>query len=81
MRPLCNFFKDLYTLILLILQIGIRFHVIVPSATYVIFKCMFQSLPTSKSFFVCCTGRSPNTKRLNLEAVGVELDRIGAVKV
>ncbi|CAO2821971.1 unnamed protein product [Amaranthus hypochondriacus] len=27
------------------------------------------------------TGRSPNTKRLNLEAVGVELDRIGAVKV
>ncbi|KAL8481153.1 hypothetical protein ACS0TY_027085 [Phlomoides rotata] len=27
------------------------------------------------------TGRSPNTKRLNLEAVGVELDRTGAVKV
>ncbi|XP_039116822.1 glutathione reductase, cytosolic [Dioscorea cayenensis subsp. rotundata] len=27
------------------------------------------------------TGRSPNTKRLNLEAVGVEVDRIGAVKV
>lgn len=27
------------------------------------------------------TGRSPNTKRLNLEAVGIELDRTGAVKV
>ncbi|GMY26837.1 glutathione reductase, chloroplastic [Fagus crenata] len=27
------------------------------------------------------TGRAPNTKRLNLEAVGVELDRTGAVKV
>ncbi|KMZ69798.1 Glutathione-disulfide reductase [Zostera marina] len=27
------------------------------------------------------TGRVPNTKRLNLEAVGVELDKIGAVKV
>ncbi|KAK2978827.1 hypothetical protein RJ640_024810 [Escallonia rubra] len=27
------------------------------------------------------TGRIPNTKRLNLEAVGVELDRTGAVKV
>ncbi|CAA3011698.1 glutathione reductase, chloroplastic [Olea europaea subsp. europaea] len=27
------------------------------------------------------TGRAPNTKRLNLEAVGVELDKIGAVKV
>ncbi|KAK9287758.1 hypothetical protein L1049_016198 [Liquidambar formosana] len=27
------------------------------------------------------TGRAPNTKRLNLEAVGVELDGIGAVKV
>ncbi|XP_010693962.2 glutathione reductase, chloroplastic [Beta vulgaris subsp. vulgaris] len=27
------------------------------------------------------TGRSPNTKRLNLEAVGVELDQIGAIKV
>ncbi|XP_021725249.1 glutathione reductase, chloroplastic-like [Chenopodium quinoa] len=27
------------------------------------------------------TGRSPNTKRLNLEAVGVELDQTGAVKV
>ncbi|KAL2923050.1 Glutathione reductase chloroplastic [Bienertia sinuspersici] len=27
------------------------------------------------------TGRSPNTKRLNLDAVGVELDRTGAVKV
>ncbi|KAJ7942512.1 Glutathione reductase [Quillaja saponaria] len=27
------------------------------------------------------TGRTPNTKRLNLEAVGVELDEIGAVKV
>ena len=30
------------------------------------------------SFF---TGRSPNTKRLNLEAVGVEVDQTGAVKV
>lgn len=27
------------------------------------------------------TGRTPNTKRLNLEAVGVELDRAGAIKV
>lgn len=27
------------------------------------------------------TGRSPNTKRLNLEAAGVELDKVGAVKV
>ncbi|KAL2530914.1 Glutathione reductase [Forsythia ovata] len=27
------------------------------------------------------TGRAPNTKRLNLEAVGVELDKNGAVKV
>ncbi|KAM7485676.1 hypothetical protein LguiA_001685 [Lonicera macranthoides] len=27
------------------------------------------------------TGRIPNTKRLNLEAVGVELDGVGAVKV
>eukprot|EP00262_Sarcandra_glabra_P009416 TRINITY_DN23797_c0_g1_i1.p1 TRINITY_DN23797_c0_g1~~TRINITY_DN23797_c0_g1_i1.p1 ORF type:complete len:497 (+),score=102.78 TRINITY_DN23797_c0_g1_i1:220-1710(+) len=27
------------------------------------------------------TGRTPNTKRLNLEAVGVELDSTGAVKV
>ncbi|KAJ7955587.1 Glutathione reductase [Quillaja saponaria] len=27
------------------------------------------------------TGRTPNTKRLNLEAVGVELDKVGAVKV
>lgn len=27
------------------------------------------------------TGRAPNTKRLNLEAVGVELDKVGAVKV
>ncbi|KAI5654272.1 hypothetical protein M9H77_31459 [Catharanthus roseus] len=27
------------------------------------------------------TGRAPNTKRLNLQAVGVELDRVGAVKV
>lgn len=27
------------------------------------------------------SGRAPNTKRLNLEAVGVELDKIGAVKV
>lgn len=27
------------------------------------------------------TGRTPNTKRLNLEAVGVELDRTGAIKV
>lgn len=27
------------------------------------------------------TGRTPNTKRLNLEAVGVELDEAGAVKV
>ncbi|CAA7398908.1 unnamed protein product [Spirodela intermedia] len=27
------------------------------------------------------TGRSPNTKRLNLEAVGVETDRAGAIKV
>ncbi|CAL0316774.1 unnamed protein product [Lupinus luteus] len=27
------------------------------------------------------TGRAPNTKRLNLEAVGVELDNAGAIKV
>ena len=27
------------------------------------------------------TGRAPNTKRLNLEAVGVELNRSGAIKV
>ncbi|OIW21762.1 hypothetical protein TanjilG_09184 [Lupinus angustifolius] len=27
------------------------------------------------------TGRAPNTKRLNLEAVGVELDNTGAIKV
>ncbi|XP_057959182.1 glutathione reductase, chloroplastic [Malania oleifera] len=27
------------------------------------------------------TGRAPNTKRLNLEAVGVEVDKTGAVKV
>ncbi|KAI4338297.1 hypothetical protein L6164_016639 [Bauhinia variegata] len=27
------------------------------------------------------TGRAPNTKRLNLEAVGVELDKSGAIKV
>lgn len=27
------------------------------------------------------TGRAPNTKRLNLEAVGVELDHLRAVKV
>lgn len=33
------------------------------------------------SVFSLITGRSPNTKRLNLEAVGVELDRAGAVKV
>lgn len=30
---------------------------------------------------ISATGRSPNTKRLNLEAVGVELDQAGAVKV
>ncbi|KAM7488739.1 hypothetical protein LguiB_026223 [Lonicera macranthoides] len=29
----------------------------------------------------CFAGRIPNTKRLNLEAVGVELDGVGAVKV
>ncbi|KAF6140173.1 hypothetical protein GIB67_028979 [Kingdonia uniflora] len=27
------------------------------------------------------TGRTPNTKRLNLQAVGMELDKIGAIKV
>lgn len=27
------------------------------------------------------TGRAPNSKRLNLEAVGVELDKAGAIKV
>lgn len=27
------------------------------------------------------TGRAPNTKRLSLEAVGVELDKTGAIKV
>ncbi|KAH0867965.1 hypothetical protein HID58_074987 [Brassica napus] len=31
--------------------------------------------------FISTTGRIPNTKRLNLEAVGVELDQAGAVKV
>lgn len=31
--------------------------------------------------FISTTGRIPNTKRLNLEAVGVELDKAGAVKV
>lgn len=31
--------------------------------------------------FIYATGRNPNTKRLNLEAVGVELDQAGAVKV
>lgn len=30
---------------------------------------------------IFATGRNPNTKRLNLEAVGVELDQAGAVKV
>jgi hypothetical protein len=35
------------------------------------------------TFFDCllATGRAPNTKRLNLGAVGVELDQTGAVKV
>ena len=32
-------------------------------------------------FLLSATGRNPNTKRLNLEAVGVELDQAGAVKV
>ncbi|XP_020594536.1 glutathione reductase, chloroplastic-like [Phalaenopsis equestris] len=27
------------------------------------------------------SGRAPNTKRLNLQAVGVELDKTGAIKV
>ncbi|KAL3506374.1 hypothetical protein ACH5RR_031756 [Cinchona calisaya] len=27
------------------------------------------------------TGRAPNTKRLNLEAVGIQLDKVGAIKV
>ncbi|KAL2463285.1 Glutathione reductase [Forsythia ovata] len=31
--------------------------------------------------FTIVSGRAPNTKRLNLEVVGVELDKIGAVKV
>ena len=31
--------------------------------------------------FISVIGRIPNTKRLNLEAVGVELDQAGAVKV
>ena len=28
-----------------------------------------------------CAGRAPNSKRLNLEAVGVEVDQKGAIKV
>jgi hypothetical protein len=41
-------------------------------------------LPYRYSSFLCysfVTGRAPNTKRLNLEAAGVELDKTGAVKV
>lgn len=34
-----------------------------------------------KKFLLLVVGRAPNTKRLNLEVVGVELDKMGAVKV
>lgn len=33
------------------------------------------------SSILCIAGRLPNTKRLNLDAVGVELDNMKAVKV
>ncbi|KAB5573148.1 hypothetical protein DKX38_000342 [Salix brachista] len=39
------------------------------------------SHPSSEEMASGRAGRAPNTKRLNLEAVGVELDNAGAVKV
>ena len=35
----------------------------------------------SYAWFLTCAGRAPNSNRLNLEAVGVEVDQIGAIKV
>jgi pyruvate/2-oxoglutarate dehydrogenase complex dihydrolipoamide dehydrogenase (E3) component len=39
-----------------------------------IYPCIIKS-----SFFAA--GRAPNSKRLNLEKVGVEVDKSGAIKV
>lgn len=33
------------------------------------------------NYFSVAAGRAPNSKRLNLEAVGVEVDKAGAIKV
>lgn len=44
-----------------------------------IFACLWNSI-SLRCFFVAA-GRAPNSKRLNLEAVGVELDNTGAIKV
>ena len=32
-------------------------------------------------WFLISAGRAPNSNRLNLEAVGVEVDKVGAIKV
>lgn len=42
---------------------------------------LLKSAVASNSIILLATGRAPNTKRLNLEAVGAELDKAGAVKV
>lgn len=44
-----------------------------------IFACLWNSI-SLRCFFVAA-GRAPNSKRLNLETVGVELDNTGAIKV
>lgn len=53
------------------------------------YRCLSHFLPPAiyvfffplNFLFPSIVGRAPNTKRLNLDAVGVELDRAGAIKV
>lgn len=44
-------------------------------------KRLFNLFLENISKLLHVTGRAPNTKRLNLKAVGVEVDQTGAVKV
>lgn len=44
-------------------------------------KSLFNLFLENISKLLHLTGRAPNTKRLNLKAVGVEVDQTGAVKV
>lgn len=44
-------------------------------------KSLFNLFLENISKLLHVTGRAPNTKRLNLKAVGVEVDQTGAVKV